>query len=215
MQDTAAHREELASTITHGIGALASLGGGAFLVGLAVLLGDGWEIFGAAVFATSLVLLYSASTLFHGVRDRVAKSRLRVLDHCAIFVLIAGTYTPFTLGSLRGVWGWAMFAAVWTLAAGGIVFKLFHTGRYPRLSTLLYLAMGWLVVIAAGPLLRALPASVLLWLLAGGLSYTGGTLVYHSRRIPYAHAWWHLFVLAGSACHFVAVLQQLLLARPA
>lgn len=203
-------REEVASAVTHGVGAVASVAGGAVLVTLAAGFGDARQVVGAAVFCGSLVLLYTASTLYHAVRRRVARARLQVFDHCAIYVLIAGTYTPFTLDALRGAWGWSLFGVVWGLAAAGVVFKLFCTGRFRRLSTSIYLAMGWMALVAAGPLLRALPASTLLWLAAGGLAYTAGTVFYHSRRIPYAHAIWHLFVLGGSVCHFVAVLQQVL-----
>lgn len=201
-------REEVANAITHGLGVVASLSGGAVLVTLAVLHGDAWQIAGAAVFGASLLLLYSASTLYHAVGHRVAKARLQVFDHCAIFVLIAGTYTPFMLVSLRGPWGWWLFGVVWALAAAGIVFKLFFTGRYDRLSTAMYLAMGWLVLVAIGPMVRAVPPPTLLWLAAGGLAYTAGTVFYLNRRMPYAHAIWHLFVLGGSACHFVAVLSE-------
>jgi len=201
--------EEIASALTHGLGMVASAAGGAVLVTLAVLFGDAWRVAGAVVFCVSLVLLYTASTLYHAVRTRIARARLQVFDHCAIYVLIAGTYTPFTLVGLRGGWGWPLFGVVWALAAAGVVFKLFCTGRFRRLSTAVYLAMGWMVLVAAGPMLRTFPPSTLLWLAAGGLTYTAGTFFYHSR-IPYAHAIWHVFVLAGSVCHFVAVLTQVL-----
>jgi hemolysin III len=202
-------REEVASALTHGIGVAASAVGGAVLVGLAWPTGEVWEIVGAVVFSATLLLLYSASTVYHAARDLALRARLQVLDHCAIFLLIAGTYTPFTLVSLRGPWGWTLFGTVWTFALAGVVFKLFFTGRYRRLSTGLYLGMGWLVVVAARPLLEALPFGVLAWMAVGGLCYTAGTLFYHSNRVPYAHAIWHLFVLGGSACHFVAVLSQI------
>jgi hemolysin III len=202
-------REEVASALTHGLGVVASAAGGAVLVTLAVLYGDAWQVVGASVFCASLVLLYTASTLYHAVRHRIARARLQVFDHCAIYVLIAGTYTPFTLVGLRGGWGWTLFGVVWGLAAAGVVFKLFCTGRFRRLSTAIYLAMGWMVVVAAGPMLRSLDVSTLLWLAAGGLTYTAGTFFYLSRR-RYAHAIWHLFVLGGSVCHFVAVLSQVL-----
>ena len=204
-----AAREEFANTATHGFAVLASLVGGAVLIAIAARLGDVWRLVGAATFSFSLVLLYSASTLYHGARSRIAKARLRILDHAAIYVLIAGTYTPFTLTGLRGRLGWTLFGVIWALAAAGVVFKLFATGRFPRLSTGIYLAMGWLAVVAIGPLMEALPASILLWLLGGGLAYTVGTAFFHSRRIPYAHTIWHLFVLLGSVCHFVAVTMQI------
>ena len=210
MEQQSSRREEIVNALTHGVGVLASTAGGAVLVTLAARFGDLWQVLGTAVYSISLVLLYSASTLYHAVRRRVARARLRVFDHCAIYVLIAGTYTPFMLGALRGAWGWTLLAVVWTLALGGIVYKLFLLGRYPRLSTAMYLAMGWLALAAFPAMLRVLPAATLLWLAAGGLAYTVGTLFFHSRRVPYAHAIWHGFVLAGSACHFVAVLTQVL-----
>ena len=201
--------EELVNAVTHGVGVVGSLAGGAVLITLAALWGDAWHVTGASVFAGSLVLLYTASTLYHAVPFERAKRRLKTFDHCAIYVLIAGTYTPFTLVGLRGPWGWSLLVTIWVLAAVGIVFKLFFTGRFTVVSTLMYVAMGWLVVVAAGPLVEALPAATLWWLVAGGLAYTAGTAFYLSRRVPYAHAVWHLFVLAGSVCHFAAVVTQL------
>ncbi|HLA63462.1 MAG TPA: hemolysin III family protein [Rhodothermales bacterium] len=197
--------EEAASALTHGLGVLASVAGTAVLVGLATLHGDGRQLAGAVVFGLSLLALYTASTLYHAVRRELAKARLQIVDHCAIYVLIAGTYTPFTLGPLHGGWGWSLFGVIWGLALAGIVFKLFFTGRFTRLSTALYVAMGWLVLVAAGPLVRAVPIETLAWLFAGGVAYTAGTFFYLSRRVPFGHAVWHLFVLGGSACHFVAV----------
>jgi len=202
-------REEIANVLTHGAGAVASLVGAAVLVTVAALGGDAWKVVGSAVFGTTLVLLYTASTLYHAARSPVAKARLKVLDHCAIYLLIAGSYTPFTLIGLRGGWGWSLFGVIWGLAVAGTVFKLFFTGRFPRLSTAVYVAMGWLAVVAIGPMVQRLPAATLAWMVAGGLIYTAGTVFYHSRRIPYAHAIWHLFVLGGSACHFAAVLTQI------
>jgi hemolysin III len=202
-------RQELANTLTHGVGVLAALAGGAVLVTMASLRGDPWRIVGAAVFTATLVLLYAASTLYHAARSPLARSRLKVLDHASIYLLIAGTYTPFTLGGLRGGWGWSLFGVIWGLAVAGVVFKLFAAGRFPRVSTAIYIAMGWLILVAVGPMLRHLQPAVLGWLLAGGLAYTLGTFFYHSRRLTYAHAVWHGFVLAGSACHAVAVGLQL------
>ena len=191
----AAHpvRDEIANALTHGLGAAAALAGGAVLITLAAIYGDGWQLAGAIVFGVALLLLYTASTLYHAIQHPVAKGRLKVFDHCAIYLLIAGTYTPFTLIGLRGPWGWGLFAAIWTLALAGVVFKLFYTGRFPRLSTAIYIAMGWL--------------------LAGGVFYTLGTYFYHRESIPYSHAIWHLFVIAGSVCHFVAVSAQVLTPR--
>ena len=201
-------RDEIANALTHGLGAAAALAGGAVLITLAAIHGDGWQLAGAIVFGITLLLLYTASTLYHAIQHPIAKGRLKVFDHCAIYLLIAGTYTPFTLIGLRGPWGWGLFAAIWTIALAGVVFKLFHTGRFPRLSTALYVAMCWLVVVAIKPMLASIDAWRLGWLLAGGVFYTLGTYFYHRESIPYAHAIWHLFVIAGSVCHFVAVAAQ-------
>lgn len=202
-------REDVANVATHGFGVLASVAGGCVLIILAALSGSAWSIVGVSVFAASLVILYSASTLYHASRNETTRRRLKILDHCAIYVLIAGTYTPFLITSLRGSWGWSLFGVIWGLAVTGIVFKLYFTGRYPRVSTAIYIAMGWLVLIAAGPLVRVLGAGTSGWLLAGGLTYTAGTIFYHIKRLPYAHAIWHMFVLSGSICHGVAVALQI------
>ena len=201
--------EEVANAATHGFGILASLAGGSLLIVLAALRGSAWSIVGVSVFAASLILLYSASTLYHASRNETTRRRLKIFDHCAIYVLIAGTYTPFLITSLRGGWGWTLFGVIWGLAVAGVVFKLYFTGRYPRLSTAIYLTMGWLILIAAVPLVRELGRDTLGWLVAGGFAYSAGTIFYHSRRIPYAHAIWHLFVLGGSVCHGVAVALQI------
>ena len=198
-------RDELASALTHAAGVLASLAAGAVLITMAALSGSPWQVVGTAVFSASLVLLYSASTAYHIALNHTTRRRLRTFDHCAIYILIAGTYTPLTLTALRGPWGWTLFGIVWGLAVAGVVFKLLFIGRFPRVSTAIYIGMGWLVVIAAGPLVRAVDPAALAWLVGGGIAYTAGTVFYHSRRIPYAHAVWHLFVLAGSACHAIAV----------
>ena len=211
MPDTPAYSaaDELASAITHGLGVVLSVAAGAVLITLAVLTGDPWTITGASVFVGTLVLVYTSSTLYHAIPYESAKAKLKTLDHCAIFGLIAGTYTPFLIGGLRGPWGWWLFGIIWALAAAGIVFKLFFTGRFKVVSTLIYVAMGWLVVVATGPLRAELPGSTLAWLVAGGLAYTAGTLFYLAR-FRFAHAVWHGFVLAGSVCHFAAVLVEVL-----
>ncbi len=201
--------EEVASAVTHGLGALLSIGAGAVLVTLAAQTRDLWTIVGASVFVGTLVLLYTASTLYHAIPFVRAKAWLKTLDHCAIFGLIAGTYTPFLIGGLRGPWGWSLLAVIWALAALGITFKLFFTGRFKVASTMVYVGMGWLIVVALGPLREALPGSTLAWMVGGGLAYTAGTAFYLSRR-RFAHAIWHGFVLAGSACHFAAVLIEVL-----
>ena len=201
-------REERASALTHGVGATAALVAGVVLVTLAALHGDGWQLASAIVFSISLVLLYLASILYHSFQQPVIKRRLKVFDHCAIYLLIAGTYTPFTLVGLRGTVGWSLFAAIWTLALAGVVFKLFFTGRFRKLSTVIYVAMGWLVLVAIKPVLGALDAWTFGWLVAGGLFYTLGTVFYHRESIPYAHAIWHVFCIAGSVCHYLAVMAQ-------
>ncbi len=196
--------EEIANSITHGVGALLSVAALALLVVVTALSGTTSQVLASAVYGASLVLLYSCSTLYHAITNERAKRVFRVLDHSSIYVLIAGTYTPFTLVALRGVWGWALFGFVWSLAALGIVFKCFFTGRLHVLSTTIYVLMGWIAIAAVRPLLRALPWPGFLWLLAGGLLYTGGVAFFAWRR-RYAHSIWHLMVIAGSACHFVAV----------
>jgi len=198
--------EEIANSISHGVGFLAALIALPVLVVGAVQHGPA-AIVGAAVFATTLVLLYLTSTLYHALAPNRAKRVLRILDHGAIYLLIAGTYTPFTLGVLRGAWGWTLFALIWTLALAGIVLKSIGGVRHPRLSTGLYLAMGWLIVVAAKPMWHAMPGWGLFWLVMGGLAYTAGVGFYAASRIRYAHFVWHLFVLAGSACHAIAVLR--------
>ncbi|HEX2081454.1 MAG TPA: hemolysin III family protein [Longimicrobium sp.] len=202
-------RWELANALTHAAGVVAALAGAVVLLVAAARHGGAREIASSAVFAATLVLLYAASTLYHLACTPRVKERLKVFDHCAIYLLIAGTYTPFTLIGLRGGWGWSLFGVAWGLAVAGVVFKLFFTGRFPRLSTAIYVGMGWMVLVAVGPMLDRLSPATLGWLLAGGLAYTGGTFFYHNRR-PYAHAVWHLFVLAGSVCHYAAVMTQVL-----
>jgi hemolysin III len=209
MEHAASPHEELWNALSHGLGAAVALVGASVLITLAAVQGDARRLAAAAVFGGTLVVLYVASTLYHAIPHPPAKARLKVFDHCAIYALIAGTYTPFAIVGLHGHGGLALLAAVWTLAACGIVFKWFWTGRFKRLSTALYLAMGWAAVWVAGPLIQVLPTATLGWLLAGGLAYSAGTIFYMSRR-PYAHAAWHGFVLAGSVCHYVAVTQHLL-----
>jgi len=199
--------EEIANTLSHGAGLVAALVGASFLIATAVQRGNASFIVGASIFAGTMVLLYLASTLYHAWPANRAKGVFMVCDHAAIFLFIAGTYTPFTLGILRGGWGWALFGIVWSLAATGIAFKVIGGAqRFPRLSTGVYLGMGWVVVIAVVPLWHLMPPAGLWWLLAGGLAYTVGVGFFAAERIRYGHLVWHLFVLAGSACHFCAVL---------
>ena len=198
--------EEIAHVITHGLGLVLSLAGLVVLVVSAWLRGDAWHVAGCAVFGTTLVLLYAASTLYHSVPSPPAKRVLRKLDHAAVYLLIAGTYTPFTLVSLRGGWGWTLLALVWGLAILGIALQVAIPRRSPRPSVPLYLAMGWLVVIALEPLVRSVHSAGLVLLILGGLAYTLGVVFYAWQRLPYNHAVWHVFVLAGSICHFSCVL---------
>ncbi|MEO6800331.1 MAG: hemolysin III family protein [Rhodanobacter sp.] len=198
--------DELASSVIHGIGIVLSIAGLAILVAFAAVHGNALSVVACAVFGTSLVLLYTASTLYHSISLAAAKPTLRALDHIAIYVLIAGTYTPFTLITLPGVWGWSLFAAVWTLALTGSALELGLLKRYHKLAVLLYLGMGWIGMVAFEPLSRQLQAGGTALLLAGGLAYTLGVPFYLWRRLPYHHALWHVFVLAGSVLHFLAVL---------
>ena len=201
--------EEIANSITHGAGLLASIAALPVLILAASGRRDPWQLVGGAVFGASLVLLYLSSTLYHALPVCRAKHVLRVVDHSAIYLLIAGTYTPFTLGALRGPWGWTLLGIIWGLALFGIVAKWTLGFRFPRLSTLLYLAMGWLIVIGLQPLVANVAPAGIAWLVAGGLCYTGGVVFYAmDGRIRYGHALWHLFVIAGSVCHFVAVLRH-------
>ncbi|QIN78186.1 hemolysin III family protein [Rubrobacter marinus] len=198
-------REEVANSVTHGLGLLASIVGAVVLVALAAERGEGWHVVSAAVYGATLVGLYAASTLYHALKGTRARDVLRLLDHCAIYLLIAGTYTPITLVSLRGGWGWALFGAVWALAVAGILFKVFATGRFGYLSTVAYVLMGWICILALRPILLLLSPGAIALLLAGGLAYTVGTIFYSWERIPYSHAVWHLFVIAGSVCHYLAI----------
>lgn len=198
--------EEIANSVSHGIGLVLAIAAAPVLIIAAVRSGTPWNLIGVSVFATSMILLYLASTLYHAVTHAGAKRVFRVLDHGAIFLLIAGTYTPFTLGILRGPWGWTLFGLVWAMAAFGLTTKaVFGTNRR-WLSVPLYLAMGWLAVIAAPQILARVPLTGLAWILAGGIAYTAGTAFFAAHRVRYSHLAWHLFVLAGTACHFFAVL---------
>ena len=200
-------REEVANALTHGFGFVASLVGLPLLVQLAGSRGDARHLVAILVFGVSLVLMYAASTIYHALPASRAKQALRVVDHVAIYLLIAGSYTPFTVGVLRGTWGWTLFGLVWGLAVVGILHKALLGFRFPRLSTIMYLGMGWLAVVAIGPLARAIPAPGIAWLVAGGLCYTAGVVFYVRDHIPYHHTRWHLLVLAGSGCHYAAVLR--------
>lgn len=199
--------EEIANSVSHGIGLLAALVAFPVLVIAALQRGDVAGIVGASVFATTVVLLYLASMLFHALPGSRAKRIFQVLDHAAIYLLIAGTYTPFTLGVLRGAWGWTLFGLVWGLAVAGIALKAIGGVRYTTVSTWVYLGMGWLILIAAEPAWTLVPKWGLFWLLAGGIAYTVGVAFFAAERIRYFHFVWHLFVVTGTTCHFIAVLR--------
>lgn len=202
--------DELANSVTHGIGLGLSIAGFAVLLVLAIVHGGGWQIVSCAIYGPTLICLYACSTLYHGLPSRRLKRIFRILDHSAIFLLIAGTYTPFLLVNLRGAWGWSLLGIVWSIAAAGIALKVWFVGRRPIVSTGLYILMGWLALIAVKPLLEAVPTIGLIWLLAGGLMYTVGVAFYAWKRIPYNHAIWHLFVMAGSTCHYFAVVYSVI-----
>ena len=204
-------KEEIANGVTHGVGLGASLAGAALLIVVTALKGDGWQIASSIVYGSALITLYTASMLYHSFQGERVKRALRIFDHCSIYLLIAGSYTPFALVSLRGGWGWTLFGLVWSLAVAGIVFKVFFTGRLNTLSTMVYVLMGWLAVVAAKPIVEALPAGAVWLLLVGGVTYTAGTIFYHNRRVPYSHAIWHLFVICGSIFHYLAISNYVLL----
>ncbi len=199
--------EELANALSHGAGFLGALAAIPILVVNAVQRGGAADVVGGTVFGATMALLYLASAAYHLVpQESTTKGWLRRVDHSAIYLLIAGTYTPFTLGVLGGPWGWSLFGVVWGLALVGVALNLAAGVRWPRMSTLVYLAMGWLIVIAIGPLLERVPGTGISLLVAGGLAYTGGVVFYSAPRLPFAHFVWHLFVLAGTTLHFFAVL---------
>ena len=202
--------EELANTITHGTGLLLSIAGLAVLVTFAALRGTVWNIVACAIYGSTLVCLYTASTLYHATVSPRMKRALEIFDHCAIYMLIAGTYTPFLLVNLRGTWGWSLLGIVWGIAMAGIIFKLRYTGKYEFLSVAGYILMGWLALIAAKPMVSHISPTALSLLVAGGILYSVGVVFYAWRRFPHHHAIWHSFVVAGSVCHYFAILSSLL-----
>ncbi|MBP8310114.1 MAG: hemolysin III family protein [Burkholderiaceae bacterium] len=199
--------EEIANSISHGVGFVLAVASLPILVVHAAQRGTDADVAAASVFAGTMILLYLVSALYHAMPAGRAKAVLNRLDHAAIYLFIAGSYTPFTLGVLRGGWGWSLFVIVWSIAAFGVTVKLLNRLKHPLVSTGLYLAMGWVVAVAAAPLVERIPAAGVAWLVAGGLSYTLGAVVFlFDNRVRYAHSIWHLFVLGGSACHFFAAL---------
>ena len=205
-------KEELWNSISHGAGAAFAVAALVLISVYAAGTGDQWKIVGGVIFGVSLVVLFLASTLYHGFKEGKAKDVFEIIDHSAIFILIAGTYTPFTLVNLRGPVGWTIFGIIWTLTLAGIVYKIFFVRKFVIFSTLLYIFMGWLIVFAIGPLSQTLSSGGLFWLVMGGVLYTLGTPFYIIRRIPYNHAIWHFFVLGGSVCHFITVFFYVILA---
>lgn len=201
--------EEIANSITHGIGFLLSIAGLVVMMVLTSMHGTVLKLVSCAVYGATLIFMYLSSTLYHGLYGKRVKRVFRVFDHSAIFLLIAGTYTPFTLVVLHGAWGWGLFGVVWLIGITGIVLMAIHLEGRTAIFTVLYVLMGWLIVVGLKPLVSALPVHGLLWLFAGGLCYTGGIAFFAMRR-PYAHTVWHLFVMAGSACHFVAVMRYVI-----
>ena len=198
-------REEVAHSITHGIGAFLAVAGMIILIERAVTCGSTRHIVSCSIFGASLILLYSASALYHGIQHRKAKKILRIIDHSSIYLLIAGTYTPFTLLNLRGVWGWSLFGIVWVLAFLGIGLQFSPLRKISSVRLILYITMGWAALVAVKPLAASVPGIALMLIVAGGLSYTAGIFFYLWRRLPYHHAVWHIFVLSGSIAHYLAV----------
>ncbi len=198
--------ERLANSLSHGVGFMFALAATPILIIGAANRGSAADVVGSSVFAATLVVLYLASTWYHAVPAGRLKERLHKFDHAAIYLLIAGTYTPFTLGVLGGAWGWTLFGVVWAAAALGVCDKLIVGIRHPRLSTALYLVMGWAVLIVIRPLVLNMPPNGIRWLVAGGVLYSAGVVFYKARQLPYSHFIWHLFVIAGSTCHFFSVL---------
>ncbi|MFQ6609796.1 MAG: hemolysin III family protein [Fidelibacterota bacterium] len=199
--------EELANSISHGVALAGAIAVTPILIVVAVRRGSAIGIVAASVFGASMILMYLMSTLYHSLPESRAKRIFNLLDHSAIYILIAGTYTPFTLITLKGGWGWSMFGVIWGLAIAGIVFKLIARLKFPVLSTVFYVLMGWVVIIAIKPLLHQLPLGGLLWLGAGGLSYMTGVIFFATEKLPYNHLIWHLLVLAGTTFHFIAVIK--------
>lgn len=202
--------EEILNVVTHGLGFLLSIAALTILVVYASLRGNAWHIVSFTIYGISLVTLYLASTLFHMTRKQKLRNKLNIFDHSAIYFLIAGTYTPFLLVTLRGPWGWSLFGIIWGLAIGGLIFKLFYTGKYDYLSAIIYVLMGWIIIIAIKPMNENLSTEGLLWLLGGGISYSIGVVFYLVKKIPYNHAIFHIWVLLGSFAHFIAVFRYVL-----
>jgi hemolysin III len=201
--------EELANSLTHGFGILFSVVAISLMITFSVINGSSLHVLSSAFFGSAFLLMYTFSTLYHAIQHKKTKALLRVFDHISIYILIAGTYTPFLLLGIGGMLGWVMFGVVWLIAFLGIFFKIFYTHRFPRLSLILYLGMGWIAVFIAKSLYQSLPTHVLFLLLGGGISYTIGTIFYSNKKMLFAHAIWHVFVLIGTVTHFIAVMYLL------
>jgi hemolysin III len=198
--------EEIANAVTHGLGAIVGVVALTLMVVYATLGGDPWRIVSVSIFGGTLILLYVASTLYHALPFQKTKRVFRVMDHCAIYFLIAGTYTPFLLVNMRGPWGWSLFGVLWGIAVAGCFYKIFCLGKWEILSTLAYIAMGWAAVVAFKPAVTMIPFPAIVLIAIGGIAYTAGTIFYAWDRLPYNHMIWHLFVLLGSTLHWIAVL---------
>jgi hemolysin III len=208
--------EEIANAVSHGIGFLLAVASLPLLVVVAARHGTAVNVVAVSVFSATMIVLYLVSALYHAAPEGRVKAFLNRVDHAAIYLFIAGSYTPFALGVLHGAWGWTLFGAIWAMAAAGVAVKLLNLLKHPLWSTGLYVAMGWFAIVAAGPLVHAMPWAGLAWLLAGGLAYTAGAVVFiFDSRVPYLHFAWHLFVLAGTTCHFFAALWYAAPAHPA
>ena len=198
--------EEIFNSVTHGIGALLSIVALVILVAYGSIHGDVWRIISFSIYGATLFVLYTSSTLYHSIFNNKVKQIFRVFDHASIFLLIAGSYTPITLLAMRGAWGWTLFALVWSIAIIGIILKAVSLEKANRISLVLYIMMGWLLVVAIKPMLAMAPYGLIIWLIIGGLIYTLGTIFYACKRIPFNHGIWHLFVLGGSITHFMGIL---------
>lgn len=200
-------KEEIANAVTHGIGVAVSIAALVVLVVYAARINDTWKIVSFSIYGACMITLFLSSTLYHAFRQPYVKRFFRILDHSSIFLLIAGTYTPVTIGTMRGGWGWTMFGIIWGLTIIGIFLKIFAMHKFKWVSLVVYLLMGWIMIIAIKPLLACVSTTFLIWILAGGAFYSFGVIFYTARKMIYHHAIWHLFVLAGSICHFIAMLQ--------
>jgi hemolysin III len=198
--------EELPNALTHGFGLLCSILGFLVLLAVTLIRGGKWQIISCAIYGLTLICVYAASTLYHGVSSPRWKKGFLLFDHCAIYLLIAGTYTPFLLVNLRGGWGWPMFGVIWGIAVSGVLFKLLFADRFPIFSVAMYLGMGWLGIVAAKQVYVHVPSIGLAWIFAGAFAYSIGVIFYACKKIPHHHVIWHLLVMAGSGCHYIAIL---------